>query len=105
MRCSGLANVLAGVALICAPRRDRPSGRIIPLSGRYSPWAPREPPRRPGGAKDETATVEDIMTRLHTIGTLQVLRDLGLLKTALKPRAATAIPETSVRETAAATAS
>src|SRR5262245_34862489 len=26
MSCSGLANVLSGVALICGPRRDRPSG-------------------------------------------------------------------------------
>ena len=28
--CSGLTNVLSGVGLICGPRRDRPSGRIIP---------------------------------------------------------------------------
>jgi len=28
--CSGLANVLSGVALICGPRRDRPSAKIIP---------------------------------------------------------------------------
>jgi hypothetical protein len=30
MSCSGLANVPSGVALICGPRRDRPSGPIIP---------------------------------------------------------------------------
>src|SRR6516165_3528234 len=34
MICSGLANVLSGVALICGPRRDRSSGRIIPRSTR-----------------------------------------------------------------------
>jgi hypothetical protein len=32
MRCSELANTLSGVVLICGPRRDPPSGRIIPQS-------------------------------------------------------------------------
>ena len=34
MSCSESANVLSGVALICGPRRNRPSGRIISQSTR-----------------------------------------------------------------------